>query len=191
MKRDIVVIAVIVVVVTGMLVAGKYLARRSPAGLSASSGVKGQPAPEFVLTDLRGHNFKLSDLRGKAVLLNFWATWCPPCKIEIPWFVDLQKQYGPQGLQIVGVAMDDDAEKNGAAIAKFAQEMNINYPVLLGNDKVGDAYGGIQALPTSFYIGRDGKLVARVYGLVSHSEVESNIQAALKQGQVVAAAGAK
>lgn len=189
MRRNVGIVAVLIVVIAAMLVAGKYLARRAAPGLSASSSVKGQPAPDFQLADLQGRQVKLSELRGKAVLLNFWATWCPPCKIEIPWFVDLQKQYGPQGLQIVGVAMDDDPEKNVVAISKFAKEMGINYTVLLGNDKVGDSYGGIQALPTTFYIGRDGKLVARVYGLVSHSEVESNIQSALKQGQTVASAG--
>lgn len=188
MRRDIAVVLAIIVIVTGMLIAGKYLARSGASGqrVSAAGGVKGQPAPDFALQDLQGRTVKLSDLRGKAVLLNFWATWCPPCKVEIPWFVDLQKQYGPQGLEIVGVAMDDAGPE---VLAKYSKEMSINYTVLIGNDSVGDAYGGVQALPTTFYIGRDGKLVARVYGLVSHAEVESNVQAALKQGATVAAAG--
>ena len=79
---------------------------------------------------------RLSDLRGKAVLLNFWATWCGPCKIEMPWFVELQNQYGAQGLQIVGVAMDDASKED---IAKFAKDMGVNYPILLGKEAVGDA----------------------------------------------------
>lgn len=189
MNRNTVVIVVVILVVTGMLVAGKYLVRQSGGAVSAAAGVKGQPAPDFVLKDLNGNTVRLADLRGKAVLLNFWATWCAPCKVEIPWFIDLQKQYGPQGLQVVGVSMDDDTSR--AAVVKFAREMGINYPILIGDDKTADAYGGVQALPTTFYIGRDGKLVNRVYGLVSHSEVESNVRAALGQGQAVAAAGGR
>ncbi len=184
MKRNAAVIAIVVLVVTGMLLAGKYLARHQPAGGGLTSGsVQGQPAPEFELDSIDGKKFRLADLKGKAVLLNFWATWCAPCKIEMPWFVELQKQYGPQGLQVVGVAMDADSPDE---VKKFVAELGVNYPILLGNDKVGDLYGGIQGLPTTFYIGRDGKLVARALGLVSHREIEQNIQAALKQGETVA-----
>jgi cytochrome c biogenesis protein CcmG/thiol:disulfide interchange protein DsbE len=96
--------------------------------------------------------------------------------------VDLQKKYGPQGLQVVGIAMDDASPKE---IAEFAQKMNVNYPVLVGKEAVGDQYGGIPYLPSTFYIGRDGKVVDRVFGLVSRSEIETNIQKALgQQGQV-------
>ena len=96
--------------------------------------MKGQLAPDFELDSLDGKNMKLSDFRGKAVLLNFWATWCGPCKIEMPWFVELQKEYGPQGFQIVGVAMDEDASTED--IAKFAKQMGVNYPVLIGKESV-------------------------------------------------------
>ena len=106
---------------------------------------------------LDGKNLKLSDLRGKAVLLNFWATYCGPCKIEMPWFVELQKEYGPQGFQIVGVAMDDASTED---IAKFAKEMGVNYPILLGKESVGQSYGGVSVLPTTFFLDRDGKLIA-------------------------------
>ena len=187
MKRDATVIAVVVLVIAGMLIAGKRLTRPQTSGASISgsnAALKGKPAPDFQLTDLDGNSVRLADLRGKAVLLNFWATWCPPCKIEMPWFVDIQKQYGPQGLQIVGVAMDEGNAHD--AVAKFAKEMGLNYTVLLGNDKVADQYGGVDALPTTFYIGRDGKIVTRVFGLVSHSEIEENVRAALKQGPAVA-----
>ena len=119
---------------------------------------------------------RLSDFRGKAVLLNFWATWCGPCKIEMPWFIELQKQYQAQGLQIVGVAMDDSSKED---IAKFAQEMGVNYPVLIGKEAVGDAYGGVPALPESFFIGRDGKIVDKIIGLKGKSEIEDSIKKAL------------
>jgi peroxiredoxin len=186
-KRDATVIVVVVLVIAAMLIAGKHLTRpQAPGGSISGSNIalKGKPAPDFQLTDLDGSHVRLGDLRGKAVLLNFWATWCPPCKIEMPWFVDLQKQYGPQGLQIVGVAMDEGNAHD--AVAKFAKDMGLNYTVLLGNDKVADQYGGVDALPTTFYIGRDGRIVTRVFGLVSHSEIEDNVRAALKQGPAVA-----
>lgn len=140
--------------------------------------VKGKVAPDFVLQDLQGKQVKLSDLRGKAVLLNFWATWCGPCKVEMPWFVELQKQYGPQGLQIVGVALDDSGRD---AIQKYATEMGVNYMILQGQDSVGDAYGAI-GLPTTFFIARDGKIIDSASGLVSRSEIEDNIKKALSEG---------
>lgn len=187
MKRDVIVIAVVVLVIAGMLIAGKRLSKPQTAGASISgsnTAIKGKVAPDFQLKDLDGKTVRLADLRGKAVLLNFWATWCPPCKIEMPWFVDLQKQYGPQGLQIVGVAMDDGDAHD--AVAKFAKEMGLNYTVLLGNDKIADQYGGVDALPTTYYIARDGKIISRVFGLVSHKEIEDNVRAALGSAQTPA-----
>jgi len=111
--------------------------------------------------------------KGKVVLVNFWATWCAPCKIEMPWFVELQKQYGPDGFQIVGVAMDDASTKD---IADFAHEMGVNYPVLIGKESVGDAYGGVQFLPENFYIDRNGKVVDRAFGLKGRGEIEDEIK---------------
>lgn len=179
MNRNVFVLIALALAVTVMIVAGQHLARRSAQPGSAGFQ-QGKVAPDFQLKDLDGKSVRLSDLRGKAVLLNFWATWCPPCKEEIPWFVDFQKQYGRQGLQIVGVAMDDAKPE---AIAKFAADMHMNYPVLLGTNDVADSYGGVEALPTSFYIGRDGKITRTVFGLAPHHEVEENIRAALGQGE--------
>lgn len=168
------------VVVAGMLYYGYHAARRSPSAdvpnTSFSRFAKSSPAPDFTLESLDGRNLRLSDLRGKAVLLNFWATWCAPCKIEMPWFVELQRQYASQGLQIVGVAMDDSGKDD---IAKFAKDMGVNYPVLLGKEAVGDAYGGVPALPESFFIGRDGKIVDRIIGLKGKGEIEDDIKKAL------------
>ena len=184
-SRGIVIIVILILVVTGMIVSSKYLVKSQAGGASLATGnVAGKTAPDFELTSIDGKPVKLSDFKGKAVVLNFWATWCAPCKVEIPWFVDLQKQYGPQGLQIVGVNMDDNPtiEK----IGKFAREQGIDYTVLLGNDKVADEYGGVEALPTTFYIGRDGKIVTRAFGLIGHKEIEENIQNALKTRAEVA-----
>lgn len=163
--------------VLGLVLLALLLGMRQPGGRSEAPQA-GEEAPNFSF-ELNGQPRELHNLRGQVVLVNFWATWCPPCKIEMPWFVDLQKQYGDQGLQVIGVAMDDDAEKESAKIAAFSKEMNLNYPVLLGNDKVGDAYGGVEGLPTTFYIGRDGRIVSAVSGLISHSEIEDNVKKAL------------
>src|ERR1700684_383465 len=155
-KRNPLALVVVAVVAAAMLYFGFHMARRAgPAPPVTKSG----PAPDFTLQSLDGNSMLLSDLRGKAVLLNFWATWCSPCKIEMPWFIELQKQYGARGLQIVGVAMDDSSKED---IAKFAKDMGVNYPVLLGKEEVGDAYGGVPALPETFFIGRDGKIVDKI-----------------------------
>lgn len=135
-----------------------------------------QKAPDFELQDLNGRTVHLSDFRGKAVVLNFWATWCPPCREEIPWFIELQKQYGSQGLQIVGVSMDEGGRED---VERFAKEMGINYTVLLNDEKVSQLYGGVNALPTTFYLARDGQVMEYVPGLISHYEVEQNIKQAL------------
>ena len=144
--------------------------------------VKGKEAPDFVLHDLEGKQVKLSDFRGKAVLLNFWATWCGPCKVEMPWFVEMQKQYGPQGLEIIGVALDDSGKE---AIQKFAKEMGVNYLILQGHDAVGDAYGAL-GLPTTYFIDRTGKIIDSDSGLVSRSEIEENVKKALSDGKAEA-----
>jgi thiol-disulfide isomerase/thioredoxin len=184
-KRDPVVILVVALVVTVMIVFGFQVARRnSGAAASASPSMIGQAGPDFTLESLDGKTVHLSDFAGKGVLLNFWATWCQPCKIEMPWFAELQKQYGPQGLQIVGIAMDDASPKE---IGEFAHDLGVNYPVLIGKEEVGNAYGGVQFLPATFYIGRDGKVVDKVFGLKGRSEIEDSIKKALAQGQPVQA----
>ncbi|HKW17448.1 MAG TPA: TlpA disulfide reductase family protein [Terriglobales bacterium] len=180
-RRDPVILIVIAMVISIMLVFGIQRAHRTPVTTTVGK-LQGQPAPDFSLSSLDGKTMKLSDFRGKAVLLNFWATWCEPCKVEMPWFVDLQKKYAPQGLQVLGVAMDDASPED---IASFAQKMGVNYPVLIGKEEVGAQYGGIEYLPSTFYINRDGKILDHVFGLVSKSEIESDIQKAL--GQQVAA----
>jgi thiol-disulfide isomerase/thioredoxin len=168
-------LVVVAVAVAAMLYFGFHMARRSgeePPHVLGKSTV----APDFTLPTLDGKNMSLSELRGKAVLLNFWASWCGPCKIETPWLVELQKEYGSQGLQVVGIAMDDSGKDD---IEKVAKDMGVNYPVLLGKEAVGDAYGGVPALPESFFIGRNGKIVERIIGLKGRGEIEDAIKKAL------------
>ena len=138
-------------------------------------------APDFELKSLDGHSLKLSDFRGRAVLLNFWATYCAPCRVEMPWLVDLYKQYHDQGLEIIGVSMDDDGEQQ--QVADFVREINVNYPILLGNHTVGDAYGGTQLLPKSLLIDRKGNITSSIVGMKSKSELESAVKSLLADGQ--------
>jgi len=173
-KRNPLALIVVAVVVALMLYFGYHKARRP--GVAGEHITQSTVAPDFSLEALDGKTVRLSDLRGKAVLLNFWATWCGPCKIETPWLVELQNQYGAQGLQVVGIAMDDSGKDD---IAKFAKDMGMNYPVLLGQEALGDAYGGVPALPETFFIGRDGKIVDKIIGLKGKGEIEDSIKKAL------------
>ena len=184
MKRNPLILVVVAIAVAGMLFLGIHSARKNRASGSVSGELHGQPAPDFELQSLDGKNVKLSDFRGKGVLLNFWATWCEPCKLEMPWFVELQKEYAAQGFQVIGVAMDDSSKED---IAKFAQKVGVNYPILIGKDEVGQSYGGVNVLPTTYFVDRDGKLVAREFGLQSRSVFVDHIKQALAQGQSVQA----
>jgi peroxiredoxin len=175
LKRSPLALVVVAFVVALMLYFGYHHARRSGPNF-ATHLTQSSLAPDFTLESLDGKTMRLSDLRGKAVLLNFWATWCGPCKIEMPWFVELQNQYASQGLQIVGVAMDDASKED---IGKFAKDMGVNYPILIGKESVGDEYGGVPALPESFLISRDGKIVDKIIGLRGKAEIEDSVKKAL------------
>jgi len=183
-KRNPLILFFVAALVAAMLFAGIRASRHNRAGVSGNGQLIGNLAPDFTLPALDGEKLKLSNLRGKAVLLNFWATYCGPCKIEMPWFVELQKEYGPQGFQIVGVAMDDASTED---IAKFTREMGVNYPILIGEESVGQNYGGVGVLPTTFFLDRDGKLIAREFGLQSRSVFVDHIKKALSQGHAVQA----
>ena len=192
MKRNAAAIVIVAFVVAVMIYAGVRSSRGpketavigNPEPLQANDA-KGKQAPDFTLQDLDGKPVKLSDFRGKAVLLNFWATFCGPCKVEMPWLVELQKQYGPQGLEIVGVALDDSGKDT---IQKYAKDMGVNYTILQGQDSVGDAYGAV-GLPATFYIDRNGKIVDSALGLVSRSEIEDDIKKALAENKADAQTG--
>jgi len=119
-------------------------------------------APEFALKDSNGQTVHLADYKGKVVLLDFWATWCGPCKIEIPWFIEFEQQYKDRGFAVLGVSMDEDG---WTAVKPYLQQMKINYRIALGNDQVGDLYGGLDSLPTTFLIDRQGKIASLHIGV--------------------------
>ncbi len=140
------------------------------------AGAPGEAAPDFALTNLAGKTVRLSDFKGKIVLLDFWATWCAPCREEIPDFIQLQKQYSGRGFTVLGIALDED----GAAVVKpLAQKLGVNYPLVIGDTQVAARYGGIQAVPTAFLIGRDGRILKAFVGARSKSEWEQTIRRAL------------
>jgi cytochrome c biogenesis protein CcmG/thiol:disulfide interchange protein DsbE len=152
------------------------------------SPLKGKPAPAFSLENLDGKKVSLADYKGKAVLVNFWATWCAPCKIETPWLVELRDQYAAQGFEILGVSTEGDGvgkddkaawDKDKLAIAHSAQQMHMQYPVLIDGDSIADQYGGLDELPMSFFVDRNGTVVEVQMGLTSKANIEGDIKKTL------------
>lgn len=169
---------------------GELVAAPGGGTLEFRTPLMGKPAPAFTLNDLSGKKVSLSSYRGKAVMINFWATWCGPCKVETPWLVELRDRYAPQGFEVLGVDTEgDDLEpgdkagwaKAEANASKFAAEMKVPYPVLLNGDSISHDFGGLDDLPASFFVDRQGKVVAATVGLTSESDIDGNIKKALSQ----------
>jgi peroxiredoxin len=128
-------------------------------------------APDFTLPQLDGRQLSLSSYRGKVVLLDFWATWCVPCREETPHFVELQQKYSDRGLQIIGVSMDDSADPVGSFVAQF----HVNYPIVMGTAKTGEQYGGVLGLPIAFLIDREGHIVSKHVGATNAAVFDKEI----------------
>jgi thiol-disulfide isomerase/thioredoxin len=168
--------------------AGLYFMTRHhgvPTGTRASGSAEQSLAPDFSLPNLTGQKLDLSSYRGKIVLLDFWATWCDPCRDEIPHFVELQNKYGGEGLQIIGVSMDDGPEP----VRDFYRRFKMNYPVVMGNAKTGELYGGVLGLPIAFLIGRDGRISAKHIGATDIPVFEKEIKNALRSGAASSSPG--
>ena len=166
---------------------GREVHSTAPVAKLSTAGMK--PVPDLSLKDLSGKQVDLKDFRGKVVLVNFWATWCDPCREEIPWLIELQKKYGDQGFQVLGVAMDDEGSK---VVQPFVekerfdvqdQKLPMNYPILIGDSDGADKFlggiGGIVGLPTSVLVSRDGKRVKNTIGPVDPEQLERDIQSLL------------
>ena len=160
---------------------------QAATGEGEAPHMRGKAAPGFTLTTLEGKKVSLSDYKGRPVLVNFWATWCGPCKVEMPWFEELRKQYAGQGFEVLGLADDVDAGKD--AIAKVAQKAGVSYPILLVDEKVEKAYGGLDVLPMSFYVDKNGVIVEETAGLGSKDEIEAHIKKAIASGGTAVVAG--
>jgi peroxiredoxin len=169
-----------ITVVAGFYLANRYwiapiVLRQAQAKVMAQGGDHPM-APDFTLTELNGQKLSLSDYRGKVVLLDFWATWCGPCRVEIPGLIELQNKYRDQGFTVIGVSLDDSIEP----VKDFYQEFRMNYPVAVASDKkVELLYGGIIGLPTAFLVGRDGRIYSKHPGAQPTSVFEEEIKALL------------
>jgi cytochrome c biogenesis protein CcmG/thiol:disulfide interchange protein DsbE len=146
------------------------------AGASART-LLSRPAPDFTRQDLSGNTLHLGALRGKVVLLNFWATWCAPCQVEMPTFNAWQHQYGPRGFAVVGISMDDDA----ADARRVVLRLKLDYPNSMGDARLGRLYGGVLGLPLTFLIDRNGIVRARFQGETDKKTIEKGVQALLSE----------
>jgi thiol-disulfide isomerase/thioredoxin len=147
----------------------------------------GKVAPAFTLATLDGKKVSLSDYKGRPVLVNFWGTWCAPCKVEMPWFEEFRKQYAAQGFEILGLT--DDVDAGNEAIAKVVKKTGVTYPILLTDGKVQKAFGGLDYLPVSFYVDKNGVVVEETAGLGSKDEIEAHIKKTIASGATPAAGG--
>jgi peroxiredoxin len=164
-----------VVAVAGCLFTGCTSETVKAASVKPDSERK--DAPDFTLKDADGKVVHIKDYRGKVVLLDFWATWCGPCKIEIPWFMDMQRKNKDKGFEVLGVSMDDEGWE---VVKPFLADLQVNYRVVIGNDTTAQLYGGVDALPTTFLIDRGGKIAAVHVGLASKKDFEDGIEQLLQ-----------
>ncbi len=142
----------------------------------ASASVVGQAAPALTFKDLAGKDVSLAALKGKVVVVDFWATWCGPCRMEIPGYIEMQKKYGKDGVVIVGVSLDQKGPKH---VQKFVEQNAMNYTVVMGDNAAVEAFGGFNSIPTTFLIGRDGKILHEKSGAMAHEQYEAILKKAL------------
>jgi thiol-disulfide isomerase/thioredoxin len=185
-KSVLVVIGILAVIVIGAHFADKATRLpRTGAAPAVKKAIAGPPAPDVTLKDLEGKDLSIAQLKGKVVLVNFWATWCDPCRFEIPWLIEMQQKYGAQGFTVLGVAMDEEGR---SVVAPFVEKerfdvngtkSQMNYPIVIGNDAAADKFGGLLGYPTSVLISRDGKQIKRITGLISYDEISKTIESQL------------
>lgn len=188
MRKVLLIIGTVVVLIGVTFYADKVTRVKTKvpaADLAKADPVPGIPAPEVTFKDLDGKDVPLSQYKGKVVLVNFWATWCEPCQVEIPWLIEMQQKYSSKGFTILGVDADDEGNNVVSAYAakeRFnvnGEKLPMNYPILRGNDAATDKFGGLLGYPTSFLISRDGKIVKKVQGLVDYDEIKNAIEGQL------------
>jgi cytochrome c biogenesis protein CcmG/thiol:disulfide interchange protein DsbE len=191
LKKSLLVIIAVVAVIAATYLADR--ATRQPRNGKISASV-GNPAsnpkapklaPEITLRALDGKDLSLGQYKGKVVLVNFWATWCEPCQVEIPWLIEMQQKYGAKGFTVLGIAMD---EEGASVVTPWVQKerfdvngakSQMNYPIVIGNDAAADKFGGLLGYPTSVLITRDGKIVKRITGIISYEEIAKSIESQL------------
>jgi thiol-disulfide isomerase/thioredoxin len=184
--------SVLVIIAVVAVIAATYLADRATRqphkGVVmkvATANSAPRPAPDVTLKDLDGKDLSLSQYKGKVVLVNFWATWCEPCQVEIPWLIEMQQKYAAKGFTVLGIAMD---EEGASVVTPWVQKerfdvngskSQMNYPIVIGNDAAADKFGGLLGYPTSVLVSRDGKIIKRITGLISYDEISKSIESQL------------
>lgn len=185
MKKTVLILVIVVAATLAVYVADKSTRVHSSVAGGPIGTKSGEPAPDFSVKDLNDKNVTLADYKGKVVLVNFWATWCDPCRVEIPWLIAMQEKYGPKGFTVLGLAMDEEGKSVVAPfVAKERYDVNgqklpMNYPIVIGNESVAEQFGGLLGYPTSMLISKDGKLIKRVTGLINDEEISKLIEGAL------------
>lgn len=197
--RPLAVLVVMVVLIGGLFWAGVHNLRHRralaesnhvtliPASPATSDSVapegyelRGKTAPSFTLTDISGKKVSLADFKGRPVVVNFWATWCGPCKLEMPWFQEFSAKYKSQGLEVLGLSQDDGASRQDVADA--AKKIGVSYPILMPDEKVAKQYGGVDYIPETFYIDRAGKVVDVTAGAPSKDQMQALIEKTIAAG---------
>lgn len=189
MKKAIIIVTTVLAMIAATVYADRATrlttTHRSGPDVAGDTKVEGKPAPDLRLKDIDGNDVSLADLKGKVVFVNFWATWCDPCRVEIPWLIDMQAKYGSKGFTIVGIAMDEEGK---SVVTPFLQKERfdvngqkraMSYPIWLGTDEAADKFGGILGYPTSFLISREGKQVRKFQGLEGYDTLAKAIEGQL------------
>lgn len=148
------------------------------AAVGRAEAVPPTPAPVWKLKDVEGKVVTSESFKGKVVVVDFWATWCPPCRAEIPGYIELQKKYGKDGLVIIGISLD---QKGPSVVKPFMEKFGINYPIVMGDDEISAAFGGMDAIPTTFIIDRAGIIRDRKVGSEPTEDYEKRLLAILQK----------
>jgi thiol-disulfide isomerase/thioredoxin len=186
LKKSLLVIVAVVAVIAATYFADRATRQpRKGVVKVAAANFAAAPAPEITLKDLDGKDLSLAQYKGKVVLVNFWATWCEPCQVEIPWLIEMQQKYAAKGFTVLGIAMD---EEGASVVTPWVQKerfdvngskSQMNYPIVIGNDAAADKFGGLLGYPTSVLVTRDGKIVKRITGIISYDEISKSIESQL------------
>ncbi len=186
MKKSLLTIIAVIAVILATYVADR--ATRQPRkGLVklAVADSSAPAAPEITLKDLNGKDLSLTQYKGKVVLVNFWATWCDPCRVEIPWLIEMEQKYSARGFTVLGIAMDEEGAKvvtpfvNRERFEVNGAQSQMNYPIVIGDDAAADKFGGLLGYPTSVLVSRDGKIIKRITGIISYEEMSKAIESQL------------
>jgi thiol-disulfide isomerase/thioredoxin len=185
MKKTILILTIVIAATIVVYVADKATRVHTSAAMRPAAMKAGEPAPDISVKALDDESVTLADYKGKVVLVNFWATWCDPCREEIPWLIEMQDRYGPKGFTVLGIAMDEEGKP---VVAPFVakerydvqgQKLPMNYPILIGNEGVAEKFGGLLGYPTSILISKDGKQLKKITGIINEEEISKLVEGAL------------